>query len=87
MVEFGESLHFRPVGVSGALRGGDQRMLRGVYVGHHERSGAAICLTPDGVKRETRIARMLEHERSDRVFSVTCIGVLWQLRPDQRNLA
>ena len=30
---------------------------------------------------------MLEHERWDRVFSATCIGVPWQLRPDQRNLA
>ena len=29
---------------------------------------------------------MLEHERWDRVFSATCIGVPWQLRPDQRNL-
>ena len=58
----------------------------GVYVGHHERSGAAIFLTPDGVKRGTRIARMLEHERWDPVFSATCVGVPWQLRPDQRNL-
>ena len=69
------------------MRGGDQRVLRGVYVGHHERSGAAIFLTPDGVKRRTRTAIMLEHERWDRVFSVTCIGVPWQLRPDRRNLA
>ena len=30
---------------------------------------------------------MLEHERWDRVFSATCIGVPWQLRPDHRNLA
>ena len=85
-VEFGESVHFRPVGQNNALRGGDQRLLRGVYMGHHERSGAAIFLTPDGVKRGTRIARMMEHERWDRVFSATCVGVLWQLRPDQRNL-
>ena len=63
-----------------ALRGGDQRLLRGVYVGHHERSGAAIFLTPDGVKRGTRIARMMEHERWDRVFSAMCVGVPWQLR-------
>ena len=86
MVEFGESVHFRPVGENNALRGGDQRLLRGVYVGHHERSGAAIFLTPDGVKRGMRIARMMEHERWDRVFSATCVGVPWQLRPDQRNL-
>ena len=29
---------------------------------------------------------MMEHERWDRVFSATCVGVPWQLRPDQRNL-
>ena len=68
------------------VRGGDQRLLRGVCVGHHERSGAAIFLTPDGVKRGTRIARMIQHERWCRVFSATCVGVPWQLRPDQRNL-
>ena len=93
VVEFGESVHFRPVGENNrpvgennALRGGDQKLLRGVYVGHHERSGAAIFLTPDGVERGTRIARMMEHERWDRVFSASCVGVPWQLRPDQRNL-
>ena len=30
---------------------------------------------------------MLEHERWDRVFSATCIGVPLQLRPDQPTLA
>ena len=48
---FWEVLFF---GENNALGGGDQRLLRGVYVGHHERSGAAIFLTPDGVKRGTR---------------------------------
>ena len=86
VVEFGESVRFRPVGENNTLRGGDQRLLRGVYVGHHERSGAAIFLTPDDVKRGTRVVRMMEHERWDRVFSATCDGVLWQLRQDQRNL-
>ena len=68
VVEFGESAHFRPLGENNALRGGDQKLLRGVHVGHHERSGAATFLTPDGV-----------------MFSATCVGVPWQLRPDQRN--
>ena len=86
MVEFGESVHFRPVGKKNAMRGGDQRLLRGVYVGHHERSGAAIFFTPDGVKRGTTIAMVMEHERWDRVFGATCVGVPGQLRADQRNL-
>ena len=38
VVEFGESVHFRPVRENSAMRGGDQRLLRGVFVGHHERS-------------------------------------------------
>ena len=42
VAEFCESVHFRPVRENNALRGGDQRLLRCVYVGHHERSGAAI---------------------------------------------
>ena len=75
VVELGESVHFRPVGENNSLRGGDQRLLRGVYVGHHERPGAAIILTPDGVKRGTRIAMMTEYERWDRVFTATCVGV------------
>ena len=78
VVESGESVHFRPVGENSSMRSGDERMLRGV--GHHERSGAAIFLTPDRVKRGTGIA-MLEHERWDRVFVATCVGVPWQLRP------
>ena len=58
VVEFGESVHFRPVGENNAMRGGDQRMLRGVLVGNHEKSGAAIFL--NGMNRGTRIAKMLE---------------------------
>ena len=55
-VECGESVHFRPDGENRAMRSGDQRMLRGVNVGHHERSGAAIFLAQDGVERRTGIA-------------------------------
>ena len=66
MIEFDDSVHFRPIGQKSALRGGDPRMVRGVQVGHHERSGAAVFLAPDGLKRRTRIARLIEHERQDR---------------------
>ena len=32
VVDFGESMHFRQVGENNAKRGGDHKMLRGVYV-------------------------------------------------------
>ena len=67
------------------MRGGDQRMLRGTNVGHHERSGAATFLKPTGVKRGTNIARLLEHVRWYREFSATCTRVPWQLRSEQRK--
>ena len=51
VVEFGKSVQFRPVGENLAMSRGDQRMLRGVYVGNHERYGAAFFSTPDAVKR------------------------------------
>ena len=86
VVEFGESIHFRPVGKNNPLRAGDERLMRCFYVGHHEGSVAAIFLTPDCVKKRTRITRLMEHERWDRVFSATCVGIPWQLRQDQRNL-
>ena len=54
------------------MRGGDQRMLRGVYVGHHERSGAAILLTPDGVKRERKL-RECWSTRDGIACSVQCV--------------
>ena len=63
VVDFCESVHFKPGGEKKIVRGGDQRMVRGVHVGHHERSGAAVFLMPDGVKRRSRVAIMLAHER------------------------
>ena len=61
------SVHFRPVGENNAMRGGDQRMLRDVHGGHHDRSGSAIFLTPVEMKRETIIARLGAREMGFRV--------------------
>ena len=72
VVEFGGSVHFRPACESHALRGGEETMLRGVHVGHHERSGAAIFLTPDGVRQGTKNCENVG--AWDLVRSATCIG-------------
>ena len=53
------------------MRGGDQRMRRGVHVGHHGRSGAAVFLTLGGVERYSRIARMMKQVRWDHKFRAT----------------
>ena len=58
-------------------------MMRGVYVGHDERSGATIFLTPEGVSstrnenRENVGTRPWDHE-----FGATCDAVPWQLKFD-----
>ena len=81
VVECDESVHFRPDGENRAMRGGDQRTLRGLLVGHHGRSGAAIFLAQEGVKRKNwNCGNCWSTKRWDRVFSATCIEVPWQLR-------
>ena len=40
--EFGESVHFR--------RRGEKYAMRGVHVGHYERSGGSTFSTPEGVQ-------------------------------------
>ena len=49
-------------------------MDRGVYVGHHERSGAGVFLTPEGVERGARISRMTEADRWNQEFVTTSLG-------------
>ena len=86
VVEFGEGVQFRKVGEQAALKGADARTHRGVYVGHHERTGAALFLTPEGVMRGTRIVRMTDEHRWNLEFMATCVGLPWALRPEQREL-
>ena len=50
VVEFGESVHSRPVGENKAMRGGDQRMLRGVCTPSRE-----ICTEHLTARTHTRI--------------------------------
>ena len=44
------------------------------YLGHHEGSGAALFLTPEGVMRGTRVIRQLEALRWDTEFLQTWQG-------------
>ena len=41
---------FRKIGEDG-VSSFASRMTRGVFVGHHDRTGAVLCITKDGVVR------------------------------------
>eukprot|EP00972_Heterocapsa_arctica_P104353 15382221-Heterocapsa_arctica.AAC.1 len=49
MVTFGETVFFRPI-VTRVRTGGEDRMNREVFVGHHERTGASMFRTPVGLR-------------------------------------
>ena len=49
---FGEQCFFKPAATK-AVQGADARMVRGVYIGHHERTGATRILIPEGTARGT----------------------------------
>ena len=83
-LEFGETALFYPTGVRD--KNESVRMQRGIFVGQHERSGAALMLTPTGVGRGVRLARVVAEDRWDATFVKTCRGLPWETRPRQREL-
>ena len=62
---------------------GEPRMLDGVFVGHHERTGASLFITPNGVARGMGIHQTTPERRYDAKFLETCKGVPWALKPAQ----
>ena len=58
VVEFGEKAAFLPVAArrEGRVAGDAERMMDGIFVGHHERTGASLFLSERGLLRGTRVA-------------------------------
>ena len=50
MAQFGEKVWFRKIGEDG-VSSFASRMTQGVFVGHHDRTGAVSCITKNGVVR------------------------------------
>ena len=85
-IEFGEQAMFHPARDKAKEHGALERSWRGVYVGHQERTGSALFLTPSGVERGTRITRMVGDERFDIGFMKTVKGVPRRMGPEGRQL-
>ena len=50
MAQFGEKVWFRIIGEDG-VSSFASRMTQGIFVGHHDRTGAVLCITNNGVVR------------------------------------
>ena len=67
------------------IQGSEARMARGVYIGHHERTGATLLLTPEGVSRGTGVVQLPSDQKWDPEFLATCKGLPWEVKPRTRQ--
>ena len=51
----------------------------GIFVGHHERTGASLFLSERGLSRGTRVQRKTADQQWDNEFGRKCRGVPWML--------
>ena len=63
-VEFGETALLR----EGRVAGDAERMMDGIFVGHHERTGASLFLSERGLLRGTRVQRKTADQQWDNEF-------------------
>ena len=78
MAQFGEKVLFRKIGEDG-VSSFASRMIQGIFVGHHDRTGAVSCITKNGVVRGKSWTRQT---LSDAWESTNCEGLCgtpWQM--------
>ena len=56
-----------------------RRVMDGIFVGHHERTGASLFLSERGLLRGTRVQRKTADQQWDNEFIRKCRGVPWML--------
>ena len=80
-VEFGEKAAFLPVAarVEGRVAGDAERMMDGIFVGHHERTRASFH-SERGLLRGTRVQRKTAEQQWDNECMRRCGGVPWLWR-------
>ena len=80
-VEIGEKAAFLPVAArrEGRVAGDSERMMNGIFVGHHERTSASLFLSERGLLRGTRVHQKTADQQWDNEFIGKCRGVPWTL--------
>ena len=62
--QFGEKVWFRKFGEDG-VSSFASRMTQGIFVGHHDRTGAVLCISKDGVVRRESWTRQTLSDASE----------------------
>ena len=76
-----EKTAFLPVAArrEGRVAGDAERMMDGIFVDHHERTGASLFLSERGLLRGTRVQRKTADQQWDNELIRKCRGVPWML--------
>ena len=81
MAQFGETVWFRKIGEDG-VSSRASRMTQGIFVGHHDRTGAVLCITKNGVVRgKSRSRQTLSGALESTNWEGLC-GSPWQVAPE-----
>ena len=85
-VQFLEKIFFRKLGEDGGSSYAS-RMMEGRYVGHHDRTGAVLAMTPQGVFRGKSFSRLAASDAWDAEGIETLCGVPWSMVDKQVKLS
>ena len=78
MAQFGEKVWFRKIGEDG-VSSFASRMTQEIFVGHHDRTGAVLCITKNGVMRGWSWTRQTLSEAWESTNWEGLCGTPWQL--------
>ena len=78
MAQFGEKVWFRKIGEDG-VSSFASRMTQGIFVGHHDRTGALLCITKNGVVRGKSWTRQTLSDAWESTNWDGLCGTPWQM--------
>ena len=78
MAQFGEKVWFREIGEDG-VSSFASRMTQGIFVRHHDRTGAVLCITKDGFVRGKSWTRQTLSDAWESTNWEGLCGAPWQM--------
>ena len=85
MAQFGEKVWFRKIGENG-VSSFASRMTQGIFVGHHDRTGAVLCITKNAVVRGKSWTRQTLSDAWESTKWEGLCGTPWQMLASEFKL-